>query len=217
MLENKPRILIVDDEKSVRELLQEELTILNYICVTAGNAAEAQRNLSENTFEVVILDIRLPDMNGMDLLKQINANYPAIPLIMLTAVKDVEVAVETMKAGARDYITKPFNMDRINQAIHMALAKRDQSEDATQDPTMCAIEAIALGVETRQEMIDIHSEKVVQQTIDIAQRMGFSSAKIQQWMDVRTEQRSRKVKQVTDSISKLVQNPASPDNPLQLS
>jgi len=121
---------------------------------------------------------------------------------MLTGVNDINVAVEAMKNGAADYITKPFNFDRLESALDTAITKKRLGQ--TTDPEIAEIEALASGIETRQEMLDIHSEKVIQQTIDLARSLSLSEEKIQKWAADRKEIYSRRVKQVNQSISKLI-------------
>ncbi len=124
MIEKPPRVLIVDDETHICELLRDDLTLREYNCITAGNAADALTRLSENKFDAALLDICLPDLSGIELLKKIHATYPTTICIMLTAVNDLNLAVEAMKAGAVDYITKPFDLDRVNSALREAFANR---------------------------------------------------------------------------------------------
>jgi DNA-binding NtrC family response regulator len=216
MFAKNPRILIVDDEIPICELIREELTCRGYKCETACSAREALARLAANCFDITLLDISLPEMSGIELLKVIETSYPGTASIMLTAVNDLNVAVDTMKAGAQDYITKPFDFDRLDTAIRAALENRNHTKyhdsDIIQDKTINDIEAIAQGVEARQEILDIHSEKVVQQTVDIARNMGFPEEKIQKWIAARTEIRSKKVKIVVDSIYKLTHNPVSQEN-----
>ena len=213
MSDKKTKVLIVDDELPICELLQEDLTGRGYYCVTANNARQALAWLAEDSFDAILLDIRLPEMSGLDLLKQINSSYPSMAAIMLTAVKDVDTVVETMKAGALDYITKPFDLDHVERALQAALENKKRSNNnltnGIPDTTTTEIEAIASGVEARQDMLDVHSEKVAQQTISIARQLGFPEEKIERWLAARSELQSKKVKQITDSMCMLERNPAS--------
>lgn len=96
----KPSILIVDDERVVCKLLHHELNDRGYLCVTAFSGNDALTKLSMQHFGIVLLDIRLPGMSGMEVLRQIRSNHHTTAAIMITAVNDVETAVETMKLGA---------------------------------------------------------------------------------------------------------------------
>jgi DNA-binding NtrC family response regulator len=208
----KPRLLIVDDEESICELLFESMTSYGYDCATAENAEQALALLPKQSFDLALLDIRLPGQSGISLLKQINASYPEIASIMLTAVNELDVAVESMKAGALDYITKPFELKKVNAALQAAQAKKSRPVNTpvgVEDLDIAALEAIAHGVEAHQDILDIHSEKVIQQTVEIGRKMEFPEEKIKQWIAYRSGQQSSVIKQVTTSIFKLVEEPGS--------
>ena len=109
MTDGKADILIVEDEKSVREALS--LTLEDkYNLFMASDGKKALEILSERNIDLTLLDLRLPEVNGMDVLKQIKGMDSSIPVIMLTAVKTVDSAVTAMKLGAYDYIIKPFDI-----------------------------------------------------------------------------------------------------------
>jgi DNA-binding NtrC family response regulator len=204
------QVLIVDDEANICGLLQESLSGRGYLCTAAQSAAQALDRLSEIKFDAALLDIRMPGMSGVELLNRIKSAYPGLAVIMLTAVDEVDTAVETMKAGAFDYITKPFDLDRVDKAVRAALEKMDRDQETKTakitDENMVAIEAIARGVEARQELLDVHSEIVVRQTIDIARQMGLPEDKIQEWTAQRDEQRSRRMKKIVSSLVKPAQD-----------
>lgn len=204
MPEKVPQILIIDDEASICELLRQALTGKNYACECVSSAKAALEMLTRQVFDLALIDIRLPDSSGLELLKQMRVLYPAVSGIMLTAIDDLATAVESVKAGAQDYITKPFDLERVYKAIQTVLTDKQTAEiSANTKPTFKEIDAIALGVEARQDMLDIHSEKVIQQTIAVARQMGFPEDKIQQWVAARSAEKTQKIKQVTDSLFKL--------------
>ena len=203
------KVLIVDDETNICGLLRESLSDRGYQCTTAQSAAQALERLNEFKFDVVLLDVGMPGMSGVELLNRVKSSYRSLAVIMLTAVDEVGTAVETMKAGASDYITKPFDLDRVDKAVRAALEKVDRDQAANTekvtDENMAAIDAIARGVEARQEMLDVHSEIVVRQTIDIARQMGLPENKIEEWTAQREEQSLRKMKRIVSSLVKPVQ------------
>jgi len=124
MTDGKADILIVEDEKSVRESLS--LTLSDkYNLFMASDGKKALEMLSERNIDLVLLDIRLPEVNGMDVLKHIKSMDPSIPAIMLTAIKTRESAVTAMKLGAYDYIVKPFDIKKLMLLIEKALEKRE--------------------------------------------------------------------------------------------
>ena len=119
------RVLVVDDEENVRNIVQLVLTEAGYSVVTAANGQEALDKMSQLAVGVVFLDIKMPGMSGMEVLQQLTANWPDTCVIMVTAVGDAQTAVEAMKLGAYDYITKPFNREDMILKLQGAIEKRD--------------------------------------------------------------------------------------------
>lgn len=119
------RVLVVDDEEVVQKLLQRTLEAANYDVVTAADGKEALNKVSQLDFRVVLLDISMPGMSGIEVLRQLNANWPEIVVVMVTALADAQTAVEAMKLGAYDYITKPFESADLLQKMHRAMEKRN--------------------------------------------------------------------------------------------
>lgn len=114
------RILVVDDEESIRKLAEKELTGLHRMVQSAGSAGEALELLKRKSFDVILLDIRLPDANGLDILEDLREANPGTEVIVITGHGDIDSAVEAMKLGAYDYITKPFALDRMELVIERA-------------------------------------------------------------------------------------------------
>jgi len=114
-------ILIVDDESLMRDFLNETLTRKGFTVTTAYNGESAIEELKKLEFDLVISDIRMPDISGIDILKMVKENTPDTEVIMMTAYGTIENAVEAMKYGAFDYITKPFSADAIEIAIDKML------------------------------------------------------------------------------------------------
>ncbi len=121
----KRRILVVDDEETIRNLLQRTLTEVGYNVVTAASGQEALDKVPQLEVGVVLLDIKMPGMSGMDVLRQLTTNWPDVCVIMATAIGDAQTAIEAMKLGAYDYITKPFNRDDGILKLQRAIEKRD--------------------------------------------------------------------------------------------
>jgi len=119
------RLLVVDDDETVRDLLRRVLEEAGYDVVTAANGQEALDKMSQWQIETVLLDIKMPGMSGMEVLRQLTTNWPNICVIMVTGVDDAQTAVEAMKLGAYDYITKPFNRDDMVLTVRRAIKKRD--------------------------------------------------------------------------------------------
>jgi len=176
MGDKKPRVLIVDDEQVVCDLLHDELSDRGYLCVTALNGDEALKNLAKQDFDVVLLDIRLPGMSGMEVLREIWLNHSNAATIMITAVNDVDTAVEAMKLGASDYIVKPFELDRVDTSIRTALETKQAAEKSPAE-----MEAIARGVEATLDPFSAYSKVVTQRTVEVARHLGINEEEIRRW------------------------------------
>ena len=118
-----PSVLIVDDEKIVRESLRWALGD-EYQLHIAANARQAIRRIQQHPMDLVFLDLRLPDMNGVELLKKLKQIEPATRVIIITALPKIESAVDAMKAGAFDFLAKPFARDQLLFMVKRALARR---------------------------------------------------------------------------------------------
>ncbi|NOX21442.1 MAG: sigma-54-dependent Fis family transcriptional regulator [Nitrospirae bacterium] len=114
-------ILIVEDKKSMAEMLKASLKAEGYSCVLASKASEAVNLLKQRAFDLVLSDLKLPDKNGLDVLKAVKEEDPSIPVIIMTAYGSIETAVQAIKEGAFDFITKPFDMDHLLVLIKRAL------------------------------------------------------------------------------------------------
>jgi len=119
-----PRILVVDDEKEVCTLLSRFFTKKNYQVRTAVTAEEAIRILETESMDAVLLDIVLPGMSGLEALSRIRTRWPGLPVVMVSGQDDEEVAKETLKAGAFDYVVKPLNFDYLERTIYLKLVER---------------------------------------------------------------------------------------------
>jgi two-component system, NtrC family, response regulator AtoC len=117
------RILIVDDEPLNLDLLSQELIDLGHVIDTAGGGTEAFAKLGTFDPELILLDYQMPGMNGVEVLREIRKTNEDIPVIMITAHGTIERAVETMKAGADDFITKPFDPDHLALVVNKVLER----------------------------------------------------------------------------------------------
>jgi ATP-dependent Lon protease len=120
----KPRILVVDDEEIARKNLEHILMKEDYTVVTAANAVEALEQLKTADFDVIMTDLKMEKMNGIELLEQARVRCPDSKVIMITAYATVDSAVEAMKKGAFHYITKPFKLDEVRGTLRDAVSKR---------------------------------------------------------------------------------------------
>ena len=124
MEENKKTVLIVDDEKPIRDILSRRLQTEGYECVTAENGTEALKNAFMHDLDIVLLDVKMPGMSGIEVLSKLVIDHPDTSIIMVTAVTDINTAIGAMKLGAYDYLNKPFNMDDLLMRLERALERR---------------------------------------------------------------------------------------------
>ncbi len=124
---HKP-ILIVDDEKNIRLTLSQVLETLGAEIDTASNGEEALMKLKEREFGLILLDIRMPGMDGMEILRQVREIRPDIRVIMITAYGTIESAVEAMKLGAVDFLQKPFDPEEIRE-LASRVVDRDKLDE----------------------------------------------------------------------------------------
>ena len=131
----KFNLLIVDDEKNIREGLGKALEMDGYTIMLAGDGLTGKEAVETNDIDLVIADLKMPGMSGEDLLKYITTSYPTIPVIILTGHGTIENAVNAMRDGAYDFLTKPVNLDRLSLLVKRALSKREliMQHEALQD------------------------------------------------------------------------------------
>ncbi|UNC92256.1 response regulator [Candidatus Contubernalis alkaliaceticus] len=140
-------ILIVDDEKNIRLMLRHCLEGNNYIVDTAVNGEDALDKLKEKEFDLILLDMKLPGMSGMEVLQWVSFNKKNTGVIMITAFGTIESAVEAMKMGAFDYLRKPFSTEEIRRLVQEVLERRtlkeedlDSFQDILQFAKKCIVE-----------------------------------------------------------------------------
>jgi DNA-binding NtrC family response regulator len=128
----KAKLLIVDDEKNIREGLEKALSLDGYDVLLASDGQEAMEKLEDGEIDLVITDLKMPILSGEEFLKNALERYPNLPIIILTAFGTIENAVEAMRNGAYDFITKPLNIDKLSlivkRALENSLLKRQNRE-----------------------------------------------------------------------------------------
>jgi len=121
-------ILIVEDEAKMRRLLELNLGEDGFHTLSAGDAETGLKLLSENTVDLVVTDLKMPGMNGLEFLQAVKRQNAALPVVVMTAFGTVETAVDAMKAGASDYVLKPFSLSEMRMVIRKELDVRDLRE-----------------------------------------------------------------------------------------
>jgi DNA-binding response OmpR family regulator len=145
---NKP-ILIVDDEKNIRLTLSQALEPMGAEIDTAANGEEALTKLKEKEFGLILLDIRMPGMDGMEVLHRVREIRPDIRVIMITAYGTVESAVEAMKLGAVDFLQKPFDPEEIRELV-LRVADRERLDEMKSVDYSSSIELAKRCIGNRQ-------------------------------------------------------------------
>ena len=200
MSSKQASILVVDDERSVTDLLSAGLEEEGYTCFTAPSGEDALRRLSKDNTNVVLLDLRLPGISGMDVLREIASAYPEVAVIVITAAVSAETAVEAMKIGAVDYITKPFELEKVNCSIEAALqasrvwgsaAQGDDAEMEEEVDWARYLDDIAHGVEIRLGALTSEAMTVIQRTVTTARSLEIPEDQIGKWVNARQKRNDR--------------------------
>lgn len=118
------RVLVVDDEENIRKVLRQILENADYEVIVAANGSQALELVTEGNIDLVLLDIMMPGKSGMEVLKELKTDYPDIAVIMVTAVGDVNIAIEAIRKGAYDYLNKPFDANVLVISVARGLERR---------------------------------------------------------------------------------------------
>ncbi len=121
-------ILVIDDEDIVRTSCSRALTPSGYEVKLAKNGQEGLSIMSENKIDLVLTDLKMPDMDGIEVLKKIKQDWPGVEVIIITGYQTVDTAVRSIKLGAFDYIEKPFTPDALINAVSKALDHKNRSQ-----------------------------------------------------------------------------------------
>ena len=171
---NSSKILAIDDERHVRNLIQSEFALEGLQVVTAKDGEEGLKALGGEEFDLVLLDLRLPRMDGMEVLVHIKDRVPAMPVIMVTGYGDIQTAVESMKRGAFNYITKPFKFQELLALARQAIECGRSASDAC-SPSRAGGHPRAK--EPREQFILCPSEGM-QQVYALVERVGATDKTI---------------------------------------
>lgn len=164
-MEEMPRILIVDDDSEIREVLREFLG-RNYACVTLDSAEKAIRALTTQHFHLILTDIAMTSMTGIEMLPHAAELAPDSVVVMISGQRTIEVAIEAIRAGAFDYITKPFELEAVNTVVRRALNhQRDRQKYRNSTDELNAREARELtDAVGRQEFVVYYQPQIEIQT-----------------------------------------------------
>jgi response regulator RpfG family c-di-GMP phosphodiesterase len=197
----KARILVVDDEPEIREVLCALLSD-DYLCESVGSAEEALSFLSVREFDLIISDIMMSGMSGLEMVPKVLALSPDAVVVMISGVQTIESAIKALRAGAFDYIMKPFDLRQVEAAVSRALehhelrvAKRryenhleelvrertEQLDDAlasVEEAYRSTLKALAHALETRDAETHGHSERVVTFSLRLGRELGLEASQM---------------------------------------
>lgn len=128
-----PRILVVDDEEHIRLTVSQSLSTLPAEVETAADGQQALEKVQRQEFSAILLDLRMPGMDGMEVLRRLRDDHPEVPVVIITAHGNVESAVEAMKLGAIEFQQKPFRPDEIRAVVSKVLERQRLSESGEAD------------------------------------------------------------------------------------
>ena len=196
------RILVVDDEAHVRSMMGSTLERHGYDVQLASSGNEALELLDQNAFDLVLTDIVMQDGNGIAVLDRIHAQQPQLPVVMVSAVHDISVAIDAMRRGAYDYLLKPFEREHLVNTVQRALDHRQllqeshnyqqnleqvvrartemlrQAMENLEHSYDVTLEALGDALDLKDSETEGHSKRVTAYTIALARAMGISPAEI---------------------------------------
>jgi putative nucleotidyltransferase with HDIG domain len=197
------RILVVDDEEAIREIVASMLSTAGYLCKQAGSGMEALAILtSGEQFELMLSDLMMAELDGIGLLERTKEKYPDMPVVMVTAVHDISVALAAIRNGAYDYLLKPFEREQLLNTVSRALenrrlkvenrtyqtnleslvaARTDQLQAAMANLERSydiTLEALGDALDLKDAETEGHSRRVTAFTIAIAKAMGLPAEQI---------------------------------------
>ncbi|WP_434112666.1 sigma-54-dependent transcriptional regulator [Methylocaldum sp. GT1TLB] len=153
-------ILIVEDDPSLSEALTDTLEIAGYRTMAAGDGAEALAKLAESQVRLVISDVQMPKLHGLSLLERIRADYPDVPVLLMTAYGTIENAVQAMQAGACDYLVKPFAAETLVEQVSRRILPKPEKTDGrvAESPAMKKLLGLAARIAKSDATVLIQGE-----------------------------------------------------------
>jgi putative two-component system response regulator len=196
MVASKESILIVDDEENVRVFLCEALKATGCYCAQAGDAEEALRYLETNPVAVVLLDIKLPGKSGLETLAELRVKYPDVVIIMASGISDLDTAIECIRWGAYDYLTKPFGAKEALRIVKRALEKFrmqkeltdyhrrlemkvDEQSQKIRRNFLASMAALSFALEAKDPYTAGHSRRVSEIAVAIGRRLNLGKEELE--------------------------------------
>ena len=195
--DSPPYCLIVDDEPRLRQVMAHLMRGDGFQCIEAGNGIEALEQLASHAVTLVLSDLRMPKMDGVELLREIRNRFPDCAVVMITAVADVEMAVNCLAIGAADYVIKPYQLEDVRARVAQALDKRrlilenrayrESLEERVQvqarrleELFLASVQSLAEALELKDPYTRGHSIRVSQYSSVIARSLGLGGEILRQ-------------------------------------
>src|SRR6204780_73810 len=199
---SKEKILVVDDEEAIREVISTLLDAQGFQCTTCSNGKLGLEAFGNDSYDLVLSDIVMPEMDGIRLLSELRSEDPDVPVIMVTAMHDISIALEAIRAGAYDYILKPFEKDQLHMSVgralehrrlvlenltyqsdleHLVAERTQQLSIALQDLEQSydyTLEALGGALDAKDAETEGHCQRVTAFTITMARIMGVDKAQL---------------------------------------
>lgn len=197
-MNNEPLYCVVaDDEPSLRQVLVRLMSADGFVCLQASSGLEALEQLDKVNAHLLLTDLRMPSMDGIELLQRAKVKYPDLAVILITAVADVEVALDCLANGAMDYLTKPFHLEEVRARVAQALEKRRlivenrayqrdlEARVAAQarrleELFLGGVQALVQALEVKDQYTRGHSIRVSQYSALLARELGLPDESVRQ-------------------------------------
>lgn len=194
----RDKILIVDDEEKTRSILMRHLENEGSECAASPNALDALEKMKQQHFSLIISDMMMPGMSGMELLRQVRKEEPEAAFIMITGLLDINTAVDSLRTGAFDFITKPFELPAVKRAVDRALERRrllienrhhqealekkvlertsklNEALHDIEESYKITLEALVTALDAREHETQAHSQRVREYTLTLARNLGLT-------------------------------------------
>lgn len=198
------KILIIDDELAIRDLVVTKLLALGYQCECASDGSQGLRLAAGGEYALVLLDVKLPGRDGLQLLKEIKGACQDTSVVMVSSISDNAVIAQALRLGAYEYLVKPFNLERLVITIERALERRrlilqnrnyqQNLESMVQEKTVAlrralekieqgykmTLEALVTALDIREHETQAHSKRVREYTLHLARRVGLSGEELEE-------------------------------------
>ena len=156
----KVNILVVDDDQSIRAFCREILELQDYLVVEAENGAKALDALKKTSFSLILSDVMMPDIDGLELASQVRDEYPDTFVILITGHGSIDIAKDAIQRGAFDFITKPFKMTELNKTVERALEVRRNKLSVLPSPELKDLYDLTVNVDISKQSVQAYLDKI---------------------------------------------------------